>query len=195
FILNLEETQISHHTGSVADQGHFEVQYERANVHVARTDHGDVIVDGDVLGVQQNWYFVPVDLHSGFEHFFIVRTLGMAHQELVAGLRIDHRHVHSSLGCAGEGGHQGNIGHEVGIGNDQFVLCCMDEGREQLQVILILEAGTAGHYLAKHITSSLQIDGDLRGCVTGQEDAAFTVPIGGEGGFQLSNYRSTDARH
>src|SRR5438128_7281564 len=42
--------QISHHTGSIADQGHLEVQDERANVHVARSDHGDVIVDGDVLG-------------------------------------------------------------------------------------------------------------------------------------------------
>src|SRR5712691_2237269 len=71
----------------------------------------------------------------------------------------------------------------------------MDEGREQLQVILILEARTAGHYLAEHITSSLQIDGDLRGCVTGQEDAAFTVPIGGEGGLQFSHHRSTDACH
>src|SRR5436190_17392392 len=48
-VYSLNLPQISHHTGSVADQGHLEVQYERANVHVTRSNHGDVIVDGDVL--------------------------------------------------------------------------------------------------------------------------------------------------
>ena len=122
--------QISHHTGSVANQGHLEVQYERANVHVARSDHGDVIVDGDVLGVQQNGVFVPVDLHPGFEHLLVVGTLGMAHQELVAGLRIDQGHLHSPLGCAGQGRHQGIIGDEIGIGDHQGLACGMDQGRE-----------------------------------------------------------------
>ena len=68
----------------------------------------------------------------------------MAHQELVAGLRIDQGHIHSPLGCTGQGGHQGVIGDEVGIGDHKCLSCGMDEGREQLQVILVLEAGATG---------------------------------------------------
>ena len=67
--------------------------------------------------MQQDRFFVPVELDPGFEQVFVVRTLGMAHQELVAGLRIDQGHIHSPLGCAGQGRHQGVIGHEVGIGD------------------------------------------------------------------------------
>src|SRR5438046_3860909 len=71
----------------------------------------------------------------------------------------------------------------------------MDEGREQLQVVLILEARAAWYDLTKHITDSLQLKSDLRGCVSGQEDATFTVPIGSEGSLQFSYNRSTDACH
>src|SRR6266480_6934597 len=97
-VYSLNLPQIGHHTGSVADQRHLQVEQERANVHVARADHRDVIIDGDVLGVQQDRRFVPVELDASFEQVFVVGALGVVHQELVTCLRIDQGHIHSSLG-------------------------------------------------------------------------------------------------
>src|SRR5438067_2158602 len=97
-VYSLNFPQIGHHTGSVADQRHLQVEQERANIHVARADHRDVIVDGDVLGVQQDRVLVPVELDAGFEEIFVVGALSVAHQELVTCLRVDQGHIHSTLG-------------------------------------------------------------------------------------------------
>src|SRR5438477_8623398 len=60
-------TQVSHHTWRITDQGHLKIQYERTNVHVARADHSDIIVNSDVFGVQQNRFFVAVEFYTGYE--------------------------------------------------------------------------------------------------------------------------------
>src|SRR6516165_5278913 len=55
----------------VNDQVDFGVQQERAHVEIARTDDGDLIVEGEVFGVQQV-LAIEMNMHSGLHQLFVV---------------------------------------------------------------------------------------------------------------------------
>ena len=59
----------------VADQHDLKVELKRTDVHIARPNHTNVIVDDQKLGVQDDRRAVPVDPHASFQELFVVGGL------------------------------------------------------------------------------------------------------------------------
>ncbi len=118
----------------------------------------------------------------------------MVDHELIADLGDEQFDVQSS----GPGGDQGHLNavvrYEIGAGDADPAARVLEEGGEQLQVVVVLEARSARHHL--HV--------QLRGVEFAQLDVAdlgeqqliaLAVPIGDEDSLDLTHGRALDPAH
>ena len=115
-----------------------------------RADHGDVVVDREVLGVQDERRRVEEDLHAGLEQVVVVGPLRVVDEALVADLGDEQLHLEPALAGGGDRVDHRLVRDEVRAREDDLLGRAVDQRQEQPQVVLGLVPGTGRHHLADH---------------------------------------------
>ena len=174
-----------------------EVEGERADVHVARADHRDVVVDRQVLRVQDVRTRIQPDAHPGPQQVAVVRALRVPHGALVADLGDEQLHVQAAEARRRDRVDHRLVGHEVGARDDDLSLRRVHECQELTEVVLALVRRPARHDLAVERVGR-GVERDLRGRhVLGLEQdlVGLRVPVREEHRVDARDDRSGRSGH
>ena len=193
----LDPAHVGDERRAAHEHADLEVEVERADVHVARADDRDVVVDREVLRVQDVRPRVQPDLHARPQERAVVRALGVPHRPLIADLRDEQLHLEAAQPSRGDRVHHRLVGHEVRARDDHPLLRRVHQREEQAQVVLAVEGRTARHDLAVQRIGR-GVEGDDRRAdvlVVGEELVGLGVPVREEHRVQRRHGRTGDARH
>ena len=146
-VLLLQLLQVAEDAGAPHHHGDLEVEGERAHVHVARANHGDLVVDSEELRVQHCGFLVEPDAHASAQQLLVVAALGVIDHELVADFRGEELHVQPALRGSRDRVEHRPVGHEVRARDDDLFGGGVEQRVEQPQVVLALESWSARHDL------------------------------------------------
>ena len=115
YVIFFDLPQLVNNLFVIADQSDFQVEVEGTDIHVARANHCDIVIDANRFRMQYHRGLVTVDVHSSFQQLFLVRTLRMVHQKLISDLGYDEIHFYTALGCRREREDKGLVRHDIRI--------------------------------------------------------------------------------
>src|SRR6516162_7504462 len=111
------------------------IEDKRADVHVARTDQADGLVEGEELGMEEV-LSVQMDLDPGLEKLLVIRPLGPRHEDLIPYFGKDEVDIHAAKHSGLQGLEHRFVGYEIRRGNRDLFASAVDQGNDETLVVL-----------------------------------------------------------